>query len=160
VGHHGLVGKQNMYDHSMRVPLIVVGPDIPENEKRDMQVYLQDIMATTLDLAEIEKPEYVEFNSLMPMINNQSVKGGYDDIYGAYMDLQRMVRTDKYKMIVYPRAKKIRMFDMENDPMEMNDLADNPEFNELKIELAQKLKKQQAEMDDALDLHPFFPDLF
>jgi arylsulfatase A-like enzyme len=160
IGHHGLVGKQNMYDHSMRVPLIVVGPNIPENEKRDMQVYLQDIMATSLDLAGIEKPQYVEFNSLMPMINNEANKSAYSEIYGAYINFQRMVRTEKYKMIVYPKAKKILIFDMVNDPLEMNDLDGNPDFAEVKKELITKLKKQQELMDDTLDLHTFFPELF
>jgi arylsulfatase A-like enzyme len=160
VGHHGLVGKQNMYDHSMRVPLIVVGPDIPENEKRDMQVYLQDVMATSLDLAHIEKPDYVEFNSLMPMIRNESQVSSYSEIYGAYINLQRMVRTDKYKMIIYPKAKKIRLFDVIADPNEMNDLADNASYEAVKNELFEKFKDQQQIMHDPLDLQPIFPELF
>ena len=160
VGHHGLVGKQNMYDHSMRVPLIVAGPDIPENEKRDMQVYLQDIMATTLDLAGIEKPEYVEFNSLIPAINNEVSTSSYPEIYGAYINFQRMVRTDKYKLIVYPEAQKILLFDIENDHEEMKNLANNPEYEEVVKQLAGRLKNQQKIMDDPLDLHPLFPDLF
>lgn len=160
VGHHGLVGKQNMYDHSMRVPLIVVGPDIPENEKREMQVYLQDVMATTLDLAGVEKPEYVEFNSLMPMIEKEVKESPYSEIYGAYINVQRMVRTDNYKMIIYPKAKIIRMFDVVNDPNEMNDLADNADFSKVKAELIEKFKKQQELMGDPLDLHPVFPELF
>ncbi|MCY1719514.1 sulfatase-like hydrolase/transferase [Prolixibacteraceae bacterium Z1-6] len=160
VGHHGLVGKQNMYDHSMRVPLFVVGPTIPENEKREMQVYLQDIMATTLDLAGIEKPEYIEFNSLMPLIKKEANTSAYPEIYGAYINLQRMVRTDKYKMIVYPKAQKILVFDVENDPLEMNDLSDNTAYADVKIDLISKLKQQQQTMDDPLDLHPYFPDLF
>lgn len=160
VGHHGLIGKQNMYDHSMRVPLIVVGPDIPENEKREMQVYLQDIMATSLDLAGIEKPEYVEFNSLMPMIDKETASSSYEDIYGAYVNVQRMLRTDKYKLIAYPKAKKIRLFDIVNDPLEMNDLADKAEYSATVKELAAKLKQQQVMMDDPLDLHEAFPDLF
>lgn len=160
VGNHGLVGKQNMYDHSMRVPLIVVGPDIPENEKREMQVYLQDVMATTLDLAGIEKPEYVEFNSLIPAINMEVGASPYSEIYGAYINVQRMVRTDNYKLIIYPKAKKIRLFDVVNDPNEMNDLANNANFTEVKKELIEKFKKQQQVMDDPLDLHPVFPELF
>jgi arylsulfatase A-like enzyme len=160
VGYHGLVGKQNMYDHSMRVPLIVVGPDIPENEKREMQVYLQDVMATSLDLAGIKKPEYVEFNSLMPMVKDEAAESSYSEIYGAYRHLQRMVRTEKYKLIFYPEAKKIRLFDMEKDPEEMNDLADNAKYAKVKNELVEKFKKQQDIMDDPLDLKPIFPDLF
>jgi len=158
IGHHGLVGKQNMFDPSMRVPLIVVGPDIPENEKREMQVYLQDIMATTLDLAGIEKPEYIDFNSLMPIINDKS--DTRNEVYGAYIDLQRMVRTDRYKLIVYPRVPKILLFDIENDPLETVDLSDQPEFSEIKMQLISQLKDQQKRMEDPLDLHAYFPDLF
>lgn len=158
IGHHGLVGKQNMFDPSMRVPLIVVGPDIPENEKREMQVYLQDIMATTLDLASIEKPEYIDFNSLMPLINDKS--DAVDEIYGAYIDLQRMVRTDRYKLIVYPRVPKILLFDLDNDPLETIDLSEQPKFSEIKMQLISQLKDQQKRMEDPLDLHAYFPDLF
>ncbi|MFV0268339.1 MAG: sulfatase-like hydrolase/transferase [Draconibacterium sp.] len=159
VGHHGLVGKQNMYDPSMRVPLIVVGPNIPENEKRDMQVYLQDIMATTLDLAGIEKPAYIDFNSLMPLVNNEK-QSSYNEMYGAYINLQRMVRTDRYKLIVYPRVPKILLFDLEKDPLETVDLSEQAEFQEIKTQLISRLKEQQKQMDDPLDLHTFLPDLF
>lgn len=159
-GNHGLVGKQNMYDHSMRVPCFVVGPNIPENEKRDMQIYLQDLMATTLDLAGIEKPEYVEFNSLMPLINKEVEVSPYSEIYGAYINFQRMVRTDKFKLIIYPKAKKLLLFDVENDPEEMFDLAENSDYSAIKMEFIEKFKKQQKLMDDPLDLHPFFPELF
>jgi hypothetical protein len=44
--------------------------------------------------------------------------------------------------------------------MEMNDLDGNPDFAEVKKELITKLKKQQELMDDTLDLHTFFPELF
>ena len=49
---------------------------------------------------------------------------------------------------------------MVNDPDEMNDLADNKEYAKVKKELVERLKKQQEIMDDPLDLHPFFPELF
>lgn len=160
VGKHGLLGKQNMYDHSMRVPCFLVGPDIPENEKRDVQVYLQDLMATTLDLSGVEKPEYIEFNSLMPYIEDDSAPGAYSEIYGAYRNLQRMVRTEKYKLIVYPAAKKIRLYDIENDPEELNDLAENTDYSNVVKDLAERLKTQQELMDDPLDLHTNFPDIF
>ena len=51
VGNHGLMGKQNMYEHSMRPPMIIVGPDIPKGQKKDMAVYLQDIMPTVIEYA-------------------------------------------------------------------------------------------------------------
>ena len=51
VGHHGLMGKQNMFEHSVRVPLIARGPGLAENQRIRCPVYLQDIMPTTLELA-------------------------------------------------------------------------------------------------------------
>ena len=56
VGNHGLVGKQNMYDHSIRVPLFVIGPGVPKNKKIDADVYLQDVMPSTLEIAGYPKP--------------------------------------------------------------------------------------------------------
>jgi arylsulfatase A-like enzyme len=71
-----------------------------------------------------------------------------------------MVRTEKYKLIVYPTAKKIRLYDIENDPEELNDLAENPDYSKVVAELAGRLKNQQKIMDDPLDLHHVFSDIF
>ncbi len=160
VGNHGFIGKQNMYDHSMRVPCILVGPNIPENEKCNMQVYLQDLMATSLDIAKIEKPEYVEFNSLLPLITKESKESPYSEIYGTYMNLQRMVRTDEYKLIVYPEAHVIRLYNVKKDPFEMTDLAQNPDYTKIIKNLTRKLEAQQKTMNDPLNLTPYFPNLF
>ncbi|CAN5340484.1 sulfatase-like hydrolase/transferase [soil metagenome] len=69
VGHHGLMGKQNMFDHSVRVPFLVAGPGIPEGEKVGAPIYLQDVMPTTLELAGATVPEHVEFRSLVPFLD-------------------------------------------------------------------------------------------
>jgi arylsulfatase A-like enzyme len=115
-------------------------------------------MASTLEIAGVEKPEYVEFNSLMPFINGEREKSFYPAIYGCYQkDLQRMVRSDGFKLIVYPRAKTFRLYDLENDPFELNDLASNPDYKEIQTLLYGKLLQFQKEMDDPLDLANFFP---
>lgn len=160
VGHHGLVGKQNMYDHSVRVPLMLTGPDIPKNKKRDQLVYLQDVMASVLDLAGYEHPDFVEFNSLLPMVRKKNRESPYSYIYGAYLNLQRSIRTDQYKMVIYPKAKKILLFDLRNDPEEMYNLADKDENNDLILSLASELKALQTKMDDTLDLSGIFPGYF
>jgi len=160
IGEHGLAGKQDMYDPSMRVPLFVIGPDIPKNKKIDADVYLQDIMASSLDLAGIEKPQYVEFNSLLPLIKGERQESFYPAIYGCYLaDMQRMIRKDGFKLIVYPHGKVLRLYDLKNDPVEMNDLAGVAEYQETKIKLFNDLLDLQKQMGDPLDLKDIFKDL-
>ncbi|MEO1451814.1 MAG: sulfatase-like hydrolase/transferase, partial [Bacteroidota bacterium] len=67
MGRHGLLGKQSMFEHSVKVPFIVSGPGFPAGTKVDHPIYLQDLMATSLDLAGVEKPAYVEFESVLPL---------------------------------------------------------------------------------------------
>ena len=71
-----------------------------------------------------------------------------------------MVRTDQYKLIVYPKARKMLLFDIVNDPLEMNDLSDNQEFNSIKLQLIKQLKEQQKLMEDPLNLHDYFPEYY
>jgi arylsulfatase A-like enzyme len=158
VGRHGLIGKQNMYDHSLRVPLMVKGPDVPADKRLGGDVYLQDVMATTLDLAGIEKPDTVFFNSLMPMLRGERAQN-YDAVYGAYTKLQRAIRKDGFKLIAYPEAKTVRLYDMRRDPFEMNDLAGNPEYAEVRRQLFSDLMALQSDMEDELDLTESFSDV-
>ena len=151
VGHHGLIGKQNMHDHSVRVPLMVTGPDVPGNKKISAPVYLQDIMPSALELAGIRKPPHVQFKSLLPLIGGRTDKS-YGAIYGGYIDLQRMVCADGYKMIYYPKIDKTLLYNLKTDPLEMNNLADNPASTRLLRKLKTRLKKLQKEVGDTLDL--------
>ena len=105
VGSHGLMGKQNMFDHSIRVPLILRGPGIPSGVTKSQQIYIQDIMPTTFEMLNIEKPQHVFYNSFLDIITGQSRASHYNEIYGCYMDLQQMVRTDRHKLIYYPKEK-------------------------------------------------------
>ena len=156
VGQHGLIGKQSLFDHSVRVPLMVMGPDVPQARQIHQDVYLQDIMATSLELAGIEKPEYVQFNSFMDLIRGDKQQGHYDAVYGAYMNLQRMIRKDGFKLLVYPKIEKVLLFDMENDPYEMNDLSANPEYKDKVSALFQELIGLQQTMADELELESIF----
>tara|TARA_R110002073_G_scaffold108132_7_gene242948 strand:- start:1068 stop:2483 length:1416 start_codon:yes stop_codon:yes gene_type:complete len=150
VGQHGLFGKQNMYDHSVRVPFIAVGPGVKPNAKIEQPIYLQDVMPTTLELAGAAKPEYVEFHSVLPMLAGET--GSLDEIYGCYLNLQRSIRTDKYKLIVYPKAKTVRLYDIEKDPLEMHDLAGDAAMQPTVKELFVRLQALQKSMNDELVL--------
>lgn len=161
VGHHGLLGKQNMFDHSIRVPLMVVGPDIPSGRKIDTDVYLQDIMATSLDLAGIQKPPHIYFNSLMPLAKGETSRGHLEEgVYGAFeASSQRMIRKNGFKLIVYPEINKILLFDLESDPQEKNDLAGMSDHADKVKNLLTDLISLQKEMNDTLDLLPLYRSL-
>jgi len=152
VGHHGLIGKQNMYEHSMRPPLIVVGPDVPKGKRKKAAIYLQDIMPTAIEYAGGEVPEWVEFNSLKPLIEEKQTTSSYPEVYGAYMDLQRMIRVDDYKLIVYPKAGVIKLFDLINDPSEKHNLAGATGELDRVRSMFRQLQDLQVQMGDTLDL--------
>ncbi len=149
VGHHGLLGKQNMYDHSIRIPMLLSGPGLPQNKKIESDVYVQDMMPTILEIAGIQQPEFIDFQSVLRLIEG-STKTNYPSVYGGYTMTQRMVRSEGFKLIAYPNAKKIRLFDLQKDPMEMNDLSDNPEYLEKKKALFEKLLVLQEQLLDPL----------
>ncbi|NND99722.1 MAG: sulfatase-like hydrolase/transferase [Pirellulaceae bacterium] len=155
VGQHGLVGKQNMYDHSVRVPLMVVGPNVPADQRIDEPVYLQDIMPTSLELAGVDKPDHVEFNSLLPILDGG--ESPYESIYGCYLDKQRSIRTDQYKLIVYPQADVMRLYDIQDDPLEKKDLAGDASKQAVVEQLFADLQELQSSMNDDLDLSAMKP---
>ena len=153
VGKHGLLGKQSMFDHSIRVPLILNGPDIPKNKSIDHEVYLQDIMATSLELGDISPPESIDFKSFLSLAKGKDKTPIHPEgIYAAYMDYQRMIRKDGYKLIVYPKIKKILLFDLKNDPFEMNDISQKNEYKDMVKSLFENLILLQQQHRDKLDL--------
>ncbi len=151
VGHHGLMGKQNQYDHSIRMPLIIAGPGIKAGGKSDALVYLQSMYATTCDIAGVTVPETVDFPSLKGILDGKEASV-YDAIFGNYRHFQRMVRTDKYKMILYPHIGKQQLFDIENDPEEMVNLIDEADYATVRMEMFDQLKKLQEEVGDTLQV--------
>ncbi len=157
IGEHGLLGKQNMYDHSIRVPLMVVGPNIDKGKKIDTDIYLQDVMATALDISGVKKPEYIEFNSFLDLAKGTQAKSSYNSIYGVYEKAsQRMIRKDNYKLILYPKSKKVLLYNLKEDPLELNDMASKPESITKIKSLFNDLVQLQKEKGDALDLESIY----
>jgi choline-sulfatase len=152
VGHHGLLGKQNSYDVSTRVPFIVAGPGVPAGQKTNRPVYLQDVMATSLDLAGAEKPAHVFFNSVVPMIKSAQQASPYESIYGSYLAQQRSITHDGWKLMVYPKANVSRLYHLAQDPLEMKDLASDPVHAATKADLLKRLIALNKTLGDKLDL--------
>ncbi len=147
VGKHGLMGKQNMYEHSMKAPLLLAGPGIPADRRIATPVYLQDIMPTTFDLAGMEIPDHVQYKSLTPLITGGSDKQ-YEAIYGAYRHVQRMIRVDNHKLIHYPEIDRYRLYDLDADPDEITDLSEEGAYAPVLAELKERLAALRHEMED------------
>ncbi len=154
VGQHGLLGKQNLYNHSIRVPSIFAGPGIPEGQTVDALTYLYDVFPTVCDLTNVDIPDTVEGCSLVPLMEG-CVDKVRDTVFAAYKDIHRTVSDGKWKLIRYYVSEEtgkgtnyLQLFDLENDPWENNNLAELPEHADRIKLLAVELNRWQTETDD------------
>jgi choline-sulfatase len=143
------MGKQNLYDCSIRMPLLIAGPGIQPGKRVDQLVYQHSMYATTCELAGIPVPSSVQFPSLAPLLRG-SEEALHDAVFCYYRGFQRMARTRTHKLIVYPQANRVQLFDIEHDPWEMNDLSNDPAFAGVKTDLMKKLKQLQQTLNDPL----------
>lgn len=156
VGRHGLMGKQNVYDHSVHVPLIISGPGIPKGERRDQLCYIYDIYPTLCERAELETPEEVQYKSLNPVIDDSQAELG-DHLYFAFMQWQRAVRDSRYKLIEYcvGEERHSQLFDLKEDPMEIENLVEDPKYNDILQKLREMLEKDRVRLNDGNTPCPF-----
>ncbi len=160
VGQHGLLGKQSMYEHSMRVPLVFSGYGVPKNQKRYCLNYMQDLVPTVYDIAGIETPDYVEFESLLPAMRDRRA-ASRETIYGAFTrDNQRMIRSQRYKLVFIPQARVAYLFDLKKDPEEMHNLYGDKKYDPVVRRLGARYLRLAAELNDPLDIAPLYPDIF
>ena len=152
VGQHGFLGKQNMYEHSVRAPWIISGKGIPSGKVIENPIYIQDAMATCLDIAGIDKPNHVHFQSVLPLLKGDTSKAR-KQMYSCYTNHQRMVTENGFKLISYPIAKVERLYDLKNDPLETKDLAKDAKYANKLESLRKALANQMKEMKDPLDLN-------
>ena len=154
VGSHGLLAKQNLYEHSMRVPLILAGPGIPSNEQRSQLVYIFDIFPTIAELLEIPLPQTVDGESIVQWIEDPQ-SSGRDAVFLAYRDLQRGIRTaDGWKYIQYQvnGVHTQQLFDLNSDPFETQNLIADSSYSTKIKELRGILVQESRYWSDPLDL--------
>ena len=95
----------------------------------------------------------------MPLILGQSTQPTASPVYGAYLELQRAILADGWKLIAYPEAKKLRLYHVAEDPEELRDLAAQPDQQTRLNDLFKQLLNLQQKMDDPLDLKVSFPGM-
>ncbi|MBM4035257.1 MAG: DUF4976 domain-containing protein [Planctomycetes bacterium] len=151
IGSHGLMGKQNLYEHSMGVPLVFAGPGIPQGRTLDAFAYLFDVFPTVCGLVGAKAPDGLDGRNLAPVIQGKA-EGVRDTVFLAYRDVQRAVRRGRWKLLRYPKADKTQLFDAEADPHETKDLSADPAHADRVKELMALMAGQQKLFGDPLPL--------
>ena len=146
MGSHGLMGKQSLYEDSMKPPLIFAGPGIPQGNS-DALCYLLDLFPTFCELSGTPVPAGLDGLSLKPIITGQ-VKSVRSSLSCAYRNVQRSIRDERWKVIRYPQINKTQLFDLQTDPDEMNNLADDPAQAERVAGLLTRLSAWQQSFGD------------
>ncbi len=165
IGRHGLQGKQNLYEHTWRVPFIAKGPGIKAGSRTLGNIYLGDVLATLCDLAGIEPPDSNEGTSFKPVLEGkqQTIR---DVLYGTYSGGTkpgiRCVRQGDWKLIKYDaldgKVRETQLFNLADNPdelLEQHAAADvvgltgnTPEQNQRNLagdpRYADKLKEMEA----------------
>lgn len=147
VGSHGLRGKQNQYEHTINVPLIVAGPGVASGVSSDAQIYLRDLFPTTCELAGITIPDSVTAKSFAGILRGDQ-SGHREEVFGYFKDTQRMIRTDRWKYVEYPVAKERQLYDLAADPLEKHNLVDDPSWDGVVKDLSARLDQWREETGD------------
>jgi len=146
-GQHGLLGKQNPYQHSLRVPLLLAGPGIPAGQTPEALCYQHDLHPTLLEYAgATDEPDY--FQSLRPLIDGRSA--GRETIGNAFEDVLRTVRNRRHKLIEsnVNGQRGTQLFDLLEDPWETRDLGADPSLEPVAAALRADLHRWQGECGD------------
>ena len=151
LGSHGLLGKQNVFEHSMKVPLILSGPGIPRGTSIPAFTYLLDLFPTLCDMIGLQRPEDLEGESLRPLWEGKTQRVR-DSVFLPYLDIQRAVRDERWKLIAYPKIGHLQLFDLQSDPHETTNLIGRPEHAGHVARLLALMKSWQVKVGDSLDI--------
>lgn len=165
IGRHGLQGKQNLYEHTFRVPYIVMGPGVKKG-RAPGNIYLLDTLATLCDLAGIPAPESNEGESFKSVLTGEG-KTVRDTLYGAYTGGTkpgiRCVKNGDWKLIKYDTldgaVHETQLFNLAENPNEfllehgkddpkLNDLAEDPKHATKLAEMEALLLSEMTRLND------------
>jgi N-acetylglucosamine-6-sulfatase len=154
-GEHGLIDKRHAYEESMRVPLLVWAPGmVKPNSVLENVIMNVDLAPTFLEIAGINKPAQMQGYSFVSLLKNSSADWQRDKVFYEYYweaafpqtPTTFAVRSDRYKYITYNGVWDINeLYDLQNDPYEMNNLIRDPKFRKTGLELKNELFKWMKE---------------
>lgn len=164
---HGLQGKQNLYEHTWRVPMIAMGPGIEKNLRTQGNVYLLDLLGTLCELTGVAAPDSNEGRSFAPVLNG-TASTIRDVLYGTYSGGTkpgiRCVKKGDWKLIKYDvidgRVRETQLFNLAENPeeflVEHQDIAvtrlvgSAPTSNQVNLALEPAYTDKLEEMEDLL----------
>ncbi len=146
-GSHGLIGKQNVYEHSLRVPLIIAGPGIPEGQQTEALCYLFDVFPTLGKICHVTPPNQSDGFDFSATLTD-SKKPARGQLMFAYKDVQRAFTDGRWKLIRYPQVDQTQLFDLHSDPFETTNLASRPEQASRVIQMTRQLAAEMERSGD------------
>lgn len=166
IGRHGLQGKQNLYEHTWRVPFVVKGPGIKPGSRAPGNIYLLDTLATVCDIAGIKPPASNEGISFKPVLEGQQ-STTRETLFGTYSGGtkpgMRCVKQGDWKLIKYDvldsTVRQTQLFNLKTNPHEflaehgkkdptLTNLADNPKFADKLAEMEALLLSEMRRLHD------------
>jgi choline-sulfatase len=151
LGDHGLVFKQCFYEQSVKTPLIVHSPKYFKSAKVTAPVEMIDIFNTVCELAGVNPGYGRQSQSLLPLLTQKtrehSREGAFSENY-----FGKMIRYDKWKLVYYIGCDEGELYNLEEDPYEQNNRWDDPNADETKSELKEKLLDWVTSTEDSLPL--------
>ena len=163
VGQHGWLGKEDIYEHGVRIPLIMAGPGILKKARNDAYVYLYDIFPTLCEKVGIDIPSSVDGKSFAHLLDGQHGDNFRDELYLIFDKFVRGVKDDNYKLIEYRNGdneedKWTFLYDIKNDPWETYNLANDEKYAPKIQEMRQRLLKHRDDWEE--QAHPWGKDFW
>lgn len=150
-GSHGLIGKQNLYEHSLRVPLVISGPGVPKGRRTEALCYLFDVLPTLGKACGVTAPTTSEGREFTALFADPALTHRSQLLFG-YRSFQRALSDGHWKLILYPQVDRTQLFDLQADPEEMNDLSAQPEQAKRVADMLARLAAEQAVVGDVQPL--------
>ena len=151
IGSHGLMGKQNVYEQSMRCPLIVRGPGVPAGKQTEAFTYIHDLHATLLSAAGLTPSAPIDGKDLSVLWTGEQ-QAVRNRIFLPFQDNQRAVNDGRWKLHVYPQINHRLLFDLKNDPHETKNLAEDPKYADEVTRMMALMEEERKRVGDTQTL--------
>jgi arylsulfatase A-like enzyme len=150
LGSHGLVGNDNVYEETARVPLILSGKGFRAGVNESL-VSLTDVLPTLIELTGGVVPLCVDGHSLRPLLSGQRERVR-SSMFLTHRDQIRAMRDEQWKLIVHRGTGTMELYDLDADPLEMHDLSASAEHSDRISGMMVSMHQWQRAMGDFLEL--------